>query len=157
MWNAPNLKSKTSGVDSLHMTESTVYSTVTVWETNQSQLKHKINTFLWIYLYIYIYIFVFAAKVCDHVCHIVALPGTISDWDWFPPSADVPNWLLIIGAHANKVRREHNPRLQSQIIRSKEKKNPLTFKYDRSCDLYLCSWRTRSAYRILFWSLICSG
>lgn len=107
-------------------------------------------------LFIHSYIFIFAAKVCDHVCHIVAFPGTIKDWDWFPPSADVPNWLLFIGAHAKKVIRKHNPRLQSYNTRSKEK-NPLTFKYDRSCDLYLCSWRMRSAYQILFWSLICSG
>lgn len=106
---------------------------------------------LFIYLDMYIH---FAAKVCDRVCHIVAFPGTISDWDWFPPSADAPNWLLTIGAHANKVRHNHNPCLQSYITRSEEK-NLLTFKYDRSYDL--CSWQTRLAYQILLWSLICSG
>lgn len=61
------------------------------------------------FICIFTCIFIFAAKVCDHVCHIVAFPGTISDWDWFPPSADAPNWLVIIGARANKVRRKHNP------------------------------------------------
>lgn len=43
------------------------------------------------------------------------------------------------------------------ILRGGGNKNPLTFKFNRSGDLYLCSWRTRSAYQILFWSLICSG